>query len=564
MACTFIKWRTLSQKLLPAAFASFLLCTLAACSNIPMQQKADQSKNQLDSLLTNAQHIGVPQTQLASIQAQEAQLSQTSAPVALFSNQATIYYHNLDERYQKLAVQVQGLEYQSTQQLEYQASLDLQNMEILLSKRQSQGFSATQNFADQLIYNQKLLAQAKTPRDYLRISSNTQSASQALTLMGPVYDNLANLQQAIGQLASSQLNTNALALELQNDLTILQQASTPEAYYKLLAIIDAQMQETRVLSTQALPFVVSTKLQQLDSNINLAKIYGVEVSAGQQQLQTERADINRARSLHDYLKISSRLDSDLAEFQFPLLRGQAYQMLKQYHQEVKNWGNSHQYQDPYSQQRYRLDYEYDQAGIGAEADTMVRAAQTRDDYEAAITFLQNTTENLRAMEADYQDGTPANQPHATDKHLISYYRVNGTIVVVSLLEQMMRVYRDGKLLKSIPVTTGQYERPTPPGSWQIFARESPTIFKSSEPKGSAFWYPNTQINYAMGFRDGGYYIHDSSWRNNFGLHTNFPHVDSGGNQDFAYNGSHGCINASESDAAWIYQNTSYGSAVIIY
>lgn len=564
MACAIVKWRSISHKLLPGAFVLLLLFTLEACSDVTMRQKADQSKNHLDHLLTNAQNIGVPQTQLATIREQEARISRTSAPMTLFSNQTSTYYRNLDIRYQNLAVQVSGLEYQSTQQLEFQASQDLQNFEILLSKRQSQGFSATQNFADQLTRNQQLLNQARTPRDYLQISANAQNAIQALNLMGPAYDNLANLQQAVGQLASARLNTTPLNLQVQNDYITLQQAATAQAYHRLLDTINAQLQETRVISTQALPYVVRTKLQQLSANVEQAQTYGVDVSTSQQHVQTESVNINRARNLHDYLKISSQLDSDLAELQFPLLQGQANQLLKQYHQEVKKWGGSHQYVNPYNQHSYRLDYEYDQAGIGAEADAMVHAAQTRDDYQAAITFLQNETENLRAMEANFKDGTPANRSHATDTHLMSYYRVSGTVVVVSLLEQTMRVYQDGKLLKAMPVTTGQYERPTPPGNWQMFARESPTIFKSSEPKGSAFWYPNTQINYAMGFRDGGYYIHDSSWRNDYGLHTNFPHTDSGGNQDFAYNGSHGCINVSSSDAAWIYQHTAYGTSVIIY
>jgi lipoprotein-anchoring transpeptidase ErfK/SrfK len=103
-----------------------------------------------------------------------------------------------------------------------------------------------------------------------------------------------------------------------------------------------------------------------------------------------------------------------------------------------------------------------------------------------------------------------------------------------------------------------------PGLWHIFDRESPTVFKSSEPKGSAFWYPDTNINFAMAYHDGGYFLHDSWWRKDYGHGTNFPHYDSGGDESFAGGGSHGCVNMPEDQASWLYSHTGYGIPVIIY
>ncbi|HLG75776.1 MAG TPA: L,D-transpeptidase, partial [Ktedonobacteraceae bacterium] len=84
------------------------------------------------------------------------------------------------------------------------------------------------------------------------------------------------------------------------------------------------------------------------------------------------------------------------------------------------------------------------------------------------------------------------------------------------------------------------------------------------PKGSAFWYPDTKINYAMEYHSGGYFFHDSWWRANYGPGTNFPHYDTGGDESFAGNGSHGCINMAESDIAWLYPNSTYNAQVILY
>src|SRR6266567_1576616 len=116
---------------------------LSACGGNPQtQQKANQSKTQLDSLIAHAQTIGVPAATLQPILVQEAQLSSTSAPITLFSDQpATDYYANLTRRYQMLAIQVHGLETQVTQQLDYQAYLDIQKLESALPKGRLRGSS---------------------------------------------------------------------------------------------------------------------------------------------------------------------------------------------------------------------------------------------------------------------------------------------------------------------------------------------------------------------------------------------------------------------------------------
>src|SRR5438876_1038327 len=84
-----------------------------------------------------AQSIGIPDTTLQPIILQESLISNTSAPITIFSNQpATDYYSNVAQRYQLLAVQVRGMETQITQQFDYQAALDIQNLENALAERQ--------------------------------------------------------------------------------------------------------------------------------------------------------------------------------------------------------------------------------------------------------------------------------------------------------------------------------------------------------------------------------------------------------------------------------------------
>ncbi len=243
---------------------------------------------------------------------------------------------------------------------------------------------------------------------------------------------------------------------------------------------------------------------------------------------------------------------------------QAKSLLDQYHQEILDWGKAHQYRDEYNKQTYMPDYEYNQGDSSSlDGTDAVRSAHTINDYQAAIKLINTNIIHLQAMEADYADKTAWNQPHATDLELIQYHHLSGQVIVVSFIEQTARVYQDGKLVKAFFVTSGRVGDPSPVGVWHVSRRRWHTIFKSRVPVGSPNWYPDTPINYAMEYRTGGYYLHDSWWRTYYGPGTEFPHYDPEG-EEFAGTGSHGCINLSERAAAWMYMDTSYGTTVVTY
>ncbi len=558
--------RHINRGMVVMSMALLVTLLLTACGGNPqIQQKANQSKTQLDSLIAHAQSIGVPAAMLQPILSQEAQLSSTNAPVTLFSDQpATDYFANLARRYQMLAVQVQGLQYQATQQYDYQAYQNIQKLENALAQRQTQGFVEAKTFAAQLDNYQAQMAKAQYPKDYIQISTSAQRSTEALHLMGPAYEALKALQHVTKQLQASHLDTTALVQEQQNDLQLFRNASRPEDFIQLIDELNTQLQETTVLSIAAIPYVGATKLAEFNADIQVTQQYGQDVTKFQQRYAADQAALNNARTIRDYLSLATQIDNDLASIQLPMVQSEANYLLKQFHQEVTSWGNTHKYHDPQDGQAYSLDYEYDKQGVGSDADNVVQSAQSIDDYQAAIDYLHNNLANLHAMEADYGDTTPWNQPHAADLQLIQRYGFKGKVIVVSLIEQTLRLYQDGKLVNAFRVTTGQYQLPSPPGVWRILLRQSPTVFKSSEPVGSAFWYPDTNINFAMEYHWGGYYFHDSWWRANYGPGTNFPHYDTGGDETFAGNGSHGCINMQEGQAGWLYAHTDYNTGVILY
>ena len=144
--------RHAKQGVLPVSIFMVIMLLLSACGADPQtQQQTNSSKSDLDRLISQAQGIGVPGTMLKPIIQQEAALTNTSAPLTIFNGQpATDYYSNLTRRYQLLAVQVRGMETQVTQQFDYRATLDIQDLENALAQRQAQNFVEAKTFSNQL------------------------------------------------------------------------------------------------------------------------------------------------------------------------------------------------------------------------------------------------------------------------------------------------------------------------------------------------------------------------------------------------------------------------------
>lgn len=565
--------RRLKNSILTVSAVLLVVLLLSACGGDPQtQQRANTSKTDLDRLITQAQSIGVPTTMLAPIMQQESQIGNTSAPLTIFSDQpATDYFSNVAQRYQMLAIQVKGMETQVTQQFDYQAALDIQDLENVLAQRQAQNFVEAKTFANQLTQYQDQLSRAQYPSDYTQISINAKQSTLALQLLEPAYNNIASLQADIKQLQASHLDTTALNQEYQQDLQLLRNASKPEDLTQLINQTITQLQATDDFSIQAVPYIGAAKLQEYSADIIKLKQYGQDTTNFQQRLNIDQLALAQARSISDYLRVSSQIDHDISSLKFSLTAGYANYLLKQYNQEVASWGNAHRYHDPVDGGVYNLDYEYGPYGTGPDGNAALQYAQSTQqqaDYQSAIDIINGNLLHLRTMEADYHDKTPYNQPHAADIQLMKHYNVSGPnggqVLVVSLIEQVLRYYNNGKLIRAFYVVTGQYMKPSPPGFWSIILRESPTKFKSSEPQGSAFWYPPTPIQYAMEYHSGGYFFHDAWWRANFGPGDNFPHYDSSGTTAFNGNGSHGCVNMNTSDIAWLYPQIAWGASVIMY
>ncbi|GAC1384902.1 MAG: hypothetical protein NVSMB33_13650 [Ktedonobacteraceae bacterium] len=308
----------------------------------------------------------------------------------------------------------------------------------------------------------------------------------------------------------------------------------------------------------------NSELQTFQQWISLMQKYNGDTTMYQQQYTSDHQSLQNAQTRSAYTATLSTLKKHVVAIQLPTMKAETQNLQQQLQQQVTSWGQKHTYHDAYNNTTYQLGFEYGPNGIGGWVQSELSAAQTVADYQQAVEDLNMYLTNFQAMEADSSDKTPYNQVHQTDLQLLQHYNMmTRKIIVVSLSEQAMRVYDHGKLVKAFQVTTGRPDRPTPPGTWWVEGKQSPTVFKAGVPQTSPYWYPDTPINYAVQYHSNGYFIHDSWWRVDYGPGTQFPHQDASGDI-YSSQGSHGCVNVAKDDAAWIYNYVVLYTHIVIY
>jgi hypothetical protein len=136
------------------------------------------------------------------------------------------------------------------------------------------------------------------------------------------------------------------------------------------------------------------------------------------------------------------------------------------------------------------------------------------------------------------------------------YPDSGKRIIVSLSQQTLYAYDGDRLELRTYVTTGNPSLPTPAGHYSVLQKLSPFEFVSPWPPGSPYWYAPSWVQYAMLFRDGGYYLHDAPWRSAFGPGTNGP-----GQPGTNYGGTHGCVNIPPGPMTFLWNWTPVGTTV---
>lgn len=542
-------WRPLWSFLLPAAA---LLIMLSACGSLtPTGQAALHEQSKLQAMLKQAATIGVPANLLAPIRQQEQRVNSQLVPGGLFSGQIPdSTYQRAIASYRQLESEVISVTNQTTQTEQVRASQNLQALDQVLQERQHQGF-------DVRVYQARMAQleadynNSQTPGDFQKVSAEAGQQIEALQLMWSTDQQLQALQATIKQMKAAGFDVLLGQQEYQNDRTAFQAASQPDQYKKLIQVISAQQDQLATDQAAAIPLIGGVMLDQFQQLIAQAQSYGEDVSTYEQQLQQDRAELGLIQRASAYLAFATNVRSQMDAVQLVEARGKAHYDLGQL-------------QNLIGMTAIQNDYEY-RDGPDALGDqrTNFQNATSLEDYQAVDGQLMVLLTNLQALLNNLGVEAAPDDVHPTDLQLIRHYHLTGKVMVTSLTEQTLRLYENGRLVKAIPLVTGRMERPTPPGLWHIFFKGANVIFHSSEPTNSPLWSPPSLIRYAMEYHEGGFYYHDATWRRYFGPGANLPHDDYTSGK-YSDDGSHGCINMTLANAAWLYGWVQIGTPAIVY
>ncbi|WP_229399659.1 L,D-transpeptidase [Micromonospora okii] len=121
------------------------------------------------------------------------------------------------------------------------------------------------------------------------------------------------------------------------------------------------------------------------------------------------------------------------------------------------------------------------------------------------------------------------------------------LMTVDNKTKRMTVTRDGKAIKTIPVSLGKKSTPSSSGTMVVIEKLRKTVFDTFEELGPEEGY-RTKIDYAQRLTWGGEFIHAAPWSEG---------------QQGTVNVSHGCVNVSMKNGAWLFDNTRIGDPIVV-
>ncbi|MDM4722794.1 Ig-like domain-containing protein [Micromonospora sp. WMMA1363] len=121
------------------------------------------------------------------------------------------------------------------------------------------------------------------------------------------------------------------------------------------------------------------------------------------------------------------------------------------------------------------------------------------------------------------------------------------IMKVDNKTKRMTVTKDGSVVKTIPVSLGKKSTPSSSGTMVVMEKLRKTVFDTFEELGPEDGY-RTKIDYAQRLTWGGEFIHAAPWSEG---------------QQGSVNVSHGCVNVSMTNGAWLFSNTRIGDPITV-
>jgi lipoprotein-anchoring transpeptidase ErfK/SrfK len=121
------------------------------------------------------------------------------------------------------------------------------------------------------------------------------------------------------------------------------------------------------------------------------------------------------------------------------------------------------------------------------------------------------------------------------------------VMTVDNKTKKMTVRQNGKTIKTIPVSLGKKVTPSSSGTMIVIEKKRKTVFDTMEELGPEEGY-RTKIDYAQRLTWGGEFIHAAPWSEGVQGRTNV---------------SHGCVNVSMANGAWLFGRTMLGDPITV-
>lgn len=161
------------------------------------------------------------------------------------------------------------------------------------------------------------------------------------------------------------------------------------------------------------------------------------------------------------------------------------------------------------------------------------------------------------MKIDLDGVEGANGVYGVQKKTVTFTIGRSQVSTVDVNTQTMTVVRDGKTLKSLPISSGSPEHTTYNGQMVISEKFTQTRM-NSQTVGLGGEYDIPDVPHAMRLTSSGTFIHGNYWYNK-------------ANPPFGRTGtSHGCVGLADvqgaqgaTNAAWFYDNSLIGDVVIV-
>ena len=129
------------------------------------------------------------------------------------------------------------------------------------------------------------------------------------------------------------------------------------------------------------------------------------------------------------------------------------------------------------------------------------------------------------------------------------------LITISINDQQLVAYENGKPVLETPVTTGRVpDLATDVGPMKVLKKDSPWKMHSPWPKGSPNWYPDAVVQMVVWFTATGEGMHDASWQT-------LPY---GPGSETGPDASHGCVHVPYDAVKFIFGWSDIGQPVIVF